>query len=95
MAIVQNGRIRMANAAVYVAGTVNGVAEIHSEILKKEIFAVAYRYYPDKFQNKTNGVTQRHWLMLCNSELFAMFDKYADGWRSDMKKIEKIDTSST
>ena len=93
MAIVQDGRIRMANAAVYVASSVNGVAEIHSDILKKEVFAAAYHYYPDKFQNKTNGVTQRRWLMLCNGELSSMFDRYAAGWRSDMKKIEKIDTS--
>lgn len=92
MAIVQDGRIRMANAAVYVASSVNGVAEIHSDILKKEVFAAAYHYYPDKFQNKTNGVTQRRWLMLCNGELSSMFDRYAAGWRSDMKKIEKIDT---
>lgn len=93
MAIVQDGRIRMANAAVYVAGAVNGVAAIHSEILKKEVFAAAYRHYPDKFQNKTNGVTQRRWLMLCNAELSALFDRCAEGWRKDMTEIEQVDTA--
>lgn len=93
MAIVQDGRIRMANAAVYVASTVNGVAAIHSEILKKEVFAAAYRHYPDKFQNKTNGVTQRRWLMLCNAELSALFDRCAEGWRKDMTEIEQVDTA--
>ncbi len=93
MAIVQSGRIRMANAAVYVAGAVNGVAAIHSEILKKEVFAAAYRHYPDKFQNKTNGVTQRRWLMLCNAELSALFDRCAEGWRKDMTEIEQVDTA--
>lgn len=93
MSVVRDGCIRMASAAVYVAGAVNGVAEIHTEILKREVFAAAYRYYPEKFQNKTNGVTQRRWLMLCNGELSALFDKYAEGWRNDMPKIEDIDTS--
>ena len=69
LAIVQNGIIHMANLAVYGSHTVNGVAEIHTEILKNDVLREWYLAYPERFQNKTNGITQRRWLELCNPEL--------------------------
>lgn len=68
-AIIKNGRVRMANLACYVCSHINGVAEIHTEILKKDTLSQWYKLYPDKFTNKTNGITQRRWLGLCNKEL--------------------------
>ena len=86
----------MANAAVYVGEKVNGVAAIHSELVKRNLFPVAYKYYPDKFQNVTNGITQRRWLMLCNRELSALLDKkLTPAWREDMTRLEALSTSDT
>jgi len=69
MAIIQNKLIHMANMAVYGSSYVNGVAKIHSEILKNDVLHDWYLFFPDRFQNKTNGITQRRWLGLCNPEL--------------------------
>ncbi len=91
MAIVQNGYFAMANLAVFVAKHVNGVAEIHSQIIKDRLFSVAYKYYPKKFTNVTNGVTQRRWLMLCNEELSALYDRnLGKSWREDFNKISQL-----
>ena len=68
-AIVQNNVIRMANLAVYCSHCVNGVAAIHTQILKDDVLHAWYLIYPERFQNKTNGITQRRWLGLCNPEL--------------------------
>lgn len=67
--IVANDVIRMANLAIFVGRAVNGVAALHTEILKKHELNNWYNLYPNKFQNKTNGITPRRWLRLCNSEL--------------------------
>ena len=67
--IVANDQIRMANLAIYVGRAVNGVAALHTEILKKHELNNWYNLYPNKFQNKTNGITPRRWLRLCNTEL--------------------------
>lgn len=67
--IVANDVIRMANLAISVGRAVNGVAALHTEILKKHELNNWYNLYPNKFQNKTNGITPRRWLRLCNSEL--------------------------
>ncbi len=79
MAIIQNKVIHMANLAVYCSRYVNGVAAIHTEILKKDVLKNWYAVYPEKFQNKTNGVTQRRWLGLCNPELCAFLDARIEG----------------
>ena len=68
-AIIKDGRVKMANLACYVCSYINGVAGIHTEILKRETLSQWYRIYPEKFNNKTNGITQRRWLGLCNKEL--------------------------
>ena len=81
----------MANLAVYVGKTVNGVAKLHTEILKNSLFKTAYKYYPDKFQNKTNGITQRRWLMLCNNEFSSLLDKaIGNGWRTNISELNKL-----
>nr|WP_077845411.1 glycogen/starch/alpha-glucan phosphorylase [Clostridium puniceum] len=67
--IIANDQIRMANLAIFVGRAVNGVAALHTEILKKSELNNWYNLYPNKFQNKTNGITPRRWLRLCNNEL--------------------------
>ena len=96
MSVLHGNCLSMANAAVYVGEKVNGVAAIHSELVKRNLFPVAYKYYPDKFQNVTNGITQRRWLMLCNRELSALLDKkLTPAWREDMARLETLDTGDT
>ena len=68
-AIVDGSKVKMANLACYVCSNINGVAKIHTDILKKNTLRQWYELYPDKFTNKTNGIAQRRWLGLCNSEL--------------------------
>ncbi len=93
MAIYANDRFSMANLAVYVGRTVNGVAKLHTDILKSSLFKTAYKYYPDKFQNKTNGITQRRWLMLCNRELSDLLDKtIGTAWREDITHLGELNT---
>lgn len=72
MRIIQNKTVHMAYLAVYGSKYVNGVAEIHTEILKNDVLKDWYAMYPERFQNKTNGITQRRWLKLCNPELSAL-----------------------
>ena len=70
--IVKDNTAHMANLSIYVGSYVNGVAEIHSQILKDDCFKDWYYAYPERFQNKTNGITPRRWLGLCNPELTEM-----------------------
>ncbi len=96
MSVLRGKRLYMANAAVYVGGKVNGVAAIHSGLIKTRLFPVAYKYYPEKFQNVTNGITQRRWLMLCNRELSALLDqKLTPAWRENIALLERLDTNDT
>lgn len=90
--LFSNGLIHMANIASYVSFKINGVAEIHSGIIKKETLAVWYALYPYKFTNKTNGITQRRWLKLANYELANFLDSYlGKGWTTDLSKLERLD----
>ena len=70
--IIDQNIVHMANLSIYVGSYVNGVAEIHSQILKDDCFKNWYEVFPERFQNKTNGITPRRWLGLCNPELTAM-----------------------
>jgi len=70
--IIQNDIVHMANLSIYVGSYVNGVAEIHSRILVNDVFNKWYRVFPERFQNKTNGITPRRWFGLCNPELSSM-----------------------
>lgn len=69
MAIEADGRIRMANLAIFGSHSINGVAAVHSEILKKQLFKDFYELYPERFSNKTNGITHRRWLCSSNKRL--------------------------
>lgn len=90
-AIYKGGTFYMANLAVYIAKAVNGVAKLHTEILKNDLFATANSIYPEKFQNKTNGITHRRWLQLCNSELSSLLDKtIGSKWRTDISNLSEL-----
>lgn len=81
----------MANTAVFVANKINGVAEIHSEIIKRDLFAAEYAHHPEKFENVTNGVAQRRWLELANPELSALIDKQiGQDWREHFEELDKL-----
>ena len=84
-------QVHMAQLAVYATHATNGVAAIHSQILKDDVFAKWYEVYPDRFQNKTNGVTQRRWLGLCNPELTGLIrEKIGDGFLTDLFRLEEL-----
>ena len=89
--IVKDNTAHMANLSVYVGTYVNGVAEIHSQILKDDCFKEWYHVFPERFQNKTNGVTPRRWMGLCNPELTQMI-KYRIGgdFLRDLDKLSKL-----
>ncbi len=74
--VIRDHQVYMANLSVYVSTAVNGVARIHSEILKNDLFRDWYQAYPDRFQNKTNGITPRRWLGLCNPELTRLLEQH-------------------
>lgn len=89
--IIDGGQIKMAHLAIYGSHKVNGVARIHSDILKKAIFKGFYELYPDKFVNVTNGITQRRWLLSANPLLADFISKrIGDGWIQDFAQIEKL-----
>ena len=77
--IVKDNTAHMANLSIYVGSYVNGVAEIHSQILKDDCFKDWYHAYPERFQNKTNGITPRRWIGLCNPELTKMITEKVGG----------------
>ena len=74
--IISNGSVKMAFLSIVGSFSVNGVAKIHSEILIKDTFKNFYEIYPNMFNNKTNGITQRRWLLYSNSELTKLIEKY-------------------
>ena len=91
MAIIQGKTIHMANLAVYCSRYVNGVAAIHTEILKNDVLKDWYALYPERFQNKTNGITQRRWLGLCNPELCHFLDARVTGdYLKDLTRISEL-----
>ena len=97
MSLIEEGnekQVRMANLAVVGAFSVNGVAKIHTELLKHNLMPDFYEMWPDKFNNKTNGVTPRRWLMLADPELSGFITKHVgDKWIThldELKKLEKL-----
>lgn len=91
MQIVADNTIHMARLAVYVSTYVNGVAKIHTDILKSDVFADWYAVYPDRFQNKTNGITQRRFLGLCNPELTGLIaERIGDGFITDLNELCRL-----
>ena len=89
--VIRDNAAHMANMSVYVGSYVNGVAEIHSQILKDDCFKDWYAAFPERFQNKTNGVTPRRWLGLCNPELTQLI-KYRIGgdFLADLDRLNKL-----
>jgi len=91
MALIGNNDLRMANICIYGSFSVNGVAALHTDILKAETFKDFYELYPKRFNNKTNGVTHRRWLMHINPELVSLLDEtIGTNWRNDLNELEKL-----
>ena len=95
MRIIDGNVVHMARLATYAATYVNGVAQLHTEILKDDVLKEWYQVYPERFQNKTNGITQRRWLGLCNPELSALITEKvgSDDWLTDLSLISKLKDS--
>ncbi len=92
MRIVDGNTVHMARLATYVGTYVNGVAQLHTEILKKDLLKEWYKVYPERFLNKTNGITQRRWLGLCNPELSELITEKvgSDDWLIDLSKLSVL-----
>ena len=91
MAILYDGQVKMANLAIVAGYSVNGVAALHTEILEKQELKDFYEMMPEKFNNKTNGITQRRFLLHGNPLLADwVTDKIGDGWITDLPKISGL-----
>lgn len=91
MSILENNMVRMANLAVVGCHKVNGVAALHTEILKKTLFKEFFDMWPDKFVNITNGVTHRRWLLNCDPDLANFItQRIGKGWICDFSQIKKL-----
>ena len=89
--IDENNTVHMAHIDIHYSSSVNGVAYLHTEILKNSELKPFYDLYPEKFNNKTNGITFRRWLMSCNPELSAYITELiGDGWKKDANELEKL-----
>ena len=93
MKMVSGGDVHMAKMAIYCSSCTNGVARIHTEILKHNALPEWYELYPERFQNKTNGITPRRWIALCNPELSAQItDLLGDeGWITDLSRLKELE----
>ena len=91
--IIKGELIHMAGMACYASSHINGVAEIHTQILKDSVLADWYSIYPERFLNETNGITQRRWLALCNMELSALITELlgSDEWITDLDKLHALE----
>ena len=91
MAVIYDGQVKMAHLAICAGYSVNGVAKLHTEILEKQELKDFYEMMPEKFNNKTNGITQRRFLLHANPLLADWItDKIGDGWITDLKQLEKL-----
>ncbi len=89
--IDEDGRVHMAHIDIHYGYSVNGVAAIHTDILKDTELNHFYKIYPEKFNNKTNGITFRRWLLSCNKELAASISsKIGEGYKKDAAELEKL-----
>jgi len=95
VSIIEEGperMVRMAYLAIVGSHSVNGVAELHTNILKKTLFKDFYMLFPERFNNKTNGITQRRWLKLCNPKLSELItEKIGDGWITDLYQLKGLE----
>lgn len=94
MSVIDEGdvkRVRMAHLCVIGSHSVNGVSELHSELLKTKLFKDFYEFSPEKFNNKTNGITQRRWLQKANPKLSSLItEAIGDGWINDLYQLKRI-----
>ena len=92
MAPIEGNRVKMAWIACYASYSINGVAALHTEIIKKDTLHDWYDIWPERFNNKTNGVTPRRWLNQCNPRLSALFTELlgSDAWVRDLQKLKKL-----
>ena len=89
--VINHDIVHMANMSVYVGSYVNGVAEIHSQILKDDLFRDWYQVFPERFQNKTNGITPRRWIGLCNPELTELIKSRIGGdFLKDLDELNSL-----
>jgi len=95
MSLIEEGneqQVRMAYLAIVGSYSVNGVAELHSKLLQQGLFRDFYEFWPNKFNNKTNGVTPRRWLASCNPELAGLItETIGDGWLTDLSQLKELE----
>ena len=95
MSVFEEGnikKVRMANLSSIASFSINGVSELHTDILKKSVLKDFYEMYPERFNNKTNGVTQRRWLLECNPPLARLItESIGDGWITDLYELKKLE----
>lgn len=91
--IIKGDLIHMADMACYASSHINGVAEIHTQILKDTVLADWFSLYPERFLNETNGITQRRWIALCNRELSEFISELlnSDDWINDLGKLKEVE----
>jgi starch phosphorylase len=88
----QDPQVRMAHLAIIGSHSVNGVSKLHSELIKTRLVPDLYRLWPRRFSNKTNGVTQRRWLLMANPGLAGLLDEtVGDGWTTDLEQVREIE----
>ncbi len=93
LSILSDGKVQMAWMAIYGSYSVNGVAALHTEILKRDTLKEWYEIYPEKFSNKTNGVTPRRWLRVCDQGLSALITELLgnEEWVTDLDQLKKLE----
>jgi starch phosphorylase len=95
VSLLEDGRVRMANLAMVGSHSVNGVAALHSELVKQTLAPDLHRLYPERFNNKTNGVTPRRWLAHANRPLASLITKaIGDGWIRDLSELRRLELFS-
>ncbi|WP_159814199.1 glycogen/starch/alpha-glucan phosphorylase [Actinomyces sp. zg328] len=97
IAPISGGRVHMAWIACYASYSINGVAALHTEILKRDTLKEWHAIWPERFNNKTNGVTPRRWLRQCNPRLSALLDEVtgSDAWVRDLSALQGFDGAAT
>src|SRR5262249_55624530 len=94
MSVIEEGeprKVRMANLAIVGTHSTNGVAQLHSDLLKAKTVKDFAQMYPERFNNKTNGVTPRRWLLMCNPSLASLLtEAIGDKWITDLDELAKL-----
>ena len=92
MSIVADGQVKMAFLSVVASRSVNGVAALHTKLLKRNLLSDFADIYPERFNNKTNGITPRRWLLGCNPDLSKLIDQsVSQGWKTDLNKLRELE----